>query len=79
MRQILNFIGTGGAFSSKYINNSAVYFTDFDKLILFDCGETVFHEILQRGILDGKLSRVDIVITHFHSDHVGSLGSLFKI
>lgn len=75
MRKILNFIGTGGAFSKKYINNSAYYFTK-DKLILFDCGETVFHEILNLGIIVENINRVDIIITHFHSDHVGSLGSL---
>ena len=75
MRKILNFIGTAGAFSKKNINNSAYYFTR-DKLILFDCGETVFHEILNLEIINENIKRIDIIITHFHSDHVGSLGSL---
>lgn len=75
MNSILNFIGTGGAFSKKYVNNSAYYLKN-DKLILFDCGETVFHEILKLDIINGAIKNVDIIITHFHSDHVGSLGSL---
>ena len=41
----LSFVGTGGAFSRKYPNNSAYYIVD-DKIILFDCGETVFSEII---------------------------------
>lgn len=72
---MLNFIGTGGAFSKHYVNNSAYYLIG-DKLVLFDCGETVFHELLKLGIIDEKISSLDIIITHFHSDHVGSLGSL---
>lgn len=76
MRQILKFIGTGGAFSSKYVNNSAYYYLKNDEILLFDCGETVFHEILKLDIITEKIKRIDIVITHFHSDHVGSLGSL---
>ena len=75
MKSILNFIGTGGAFSKKFINNSAYYLID-DKLVLFDCGETVFHEILCLDIINDNIKSVDIIITHFHSDHVGSLGSL---
>jgi len=75
MRTILNFIGTGGAFSKKNTNNSAYYLTR-DKLILFDCGETVFHQILKLGIISKNINSVDIIITHFHSDHAGSLGSL---
>lgn len=70
----LKFIGGGGAFSIKRVNNSAYYKYD-DKIILFDCGETVFHQILVLNILV-NVKHIDIIITHFHSDHVGSLGSL---
>lgn len=76
MRQILKFIGTGGAFSTKYVNNSAYYYLKNDEILLFDSGETVFHEILKLNIINENIKRVDIIITHFHSDHVGSLGSL---
>lgn len=75
MESLLKFIGTGGAFSKKHINNSAYYIID-KKLILFDCGETVFHEIINLNIIDDRIKSIDIIITHFHSDHVGSLGSL---
>lgn len=76
MRKILNFIGTGGAFSTKYVNNSAYYYLKEDEILLLDCGETVFHKILKLNIITNNIKRVDIAITHFHSDHVGSLGSL---
>lgn len=75
MDSMLNFIGTGGAFSNKYVNNSAYYLLN-NKLVLFDCGETVFHEILKLDIINDNINCIDIIITHFHSDHVGSLGSL---
>lgn len=75
MKKMLKFIGTGGAFSEHYVNNSAYYLIG-SKLVLFDCGETVFHEILKLGIINENINSIDIIITHFHSDHVGSLGSL---
>ena len=75
MNRELKFIGTGGAFSKNHINNSAYYQMD-DKLVLFDCGETVFHELLNLEIINESIKKIDIIITHFHSDHVGSLGSL---
>lgn len=71
----LKFIGTGGCFSTKNINNSA-YIKQDGNFILFDCGETVFHEIIKRNIITDDIKNVDIIITHFHSDHVGSLPSL---
>lgn len=70
----LTFIGTGGAFSKKYVNNSA-YYIHKNKIILFDCGETVFSEIIKNDILL-NIKYIDIIITHFHSDHVGSIGTL---
>lgn len=71
----LNFIGTGGCFSKNNTNNSA-YLNENGHIILFDCGETVFHQILNLNIIDENIKRIDIIITHFHADHVGSLGSL---
>ena len=70
----LNFLGRGAAFNTKEGNNSA-YFIDNNQLFLIDCGESVFERIRESGILD-KIEKINIMITHTHSDHVGSLGSL---
>ncbi len=75
MKNKLKFIGTGGCFSKVNINNSA-YLNENGHMILFDCGETVFHQILKDDVINENVSRIDIIITHFHADHVGSLGSL---
>ena len=69
----LNFLGRGGAFNTKEGNNAA-YFVENNELFLIDCGETVF-ERLNNGFLSG-LDGINVMITHTHSDHVGSLGSL---
>lgn len=75
MKNRLRFIGTGGCFSKKNINNAA-YLNENGHLILFDCGETIFHQILKEDIINESINRIDVIITHFHADHVGSLGSL---
>ena len=70
----LKFLGRGSAFNIKEGNTSA-YLKENETLLLIDCGETVFKEILDRNLLDG-VKDVHILITHLHSDHVGSLSSL---
>jgi len=70
---MLNFIGNGSAFSTR-VNNSA-YYKDGDTMLLVDCGETVFQEILKRNLLDG-VKNLLVLITHSHSDHCGSLSGL---
>jgi ribonuclease BN (tRNA processing enzyme) len=75
MRKVLTFIGTGSAFSKENLSNSAYYLKE-DKLVLFDCGETIFHEIRKLNLINEKIKKIDIIITHLHSDHSGSLGSL---
>lgn len=70
----LKFLGNNGSFSLG--NNNAAYYILNDILIIFDCGETVFKEIKKRDLICDRIKRIDIIITHFHSDHVGSLGSL---
>lgn len=72
---ILNFLGLGSAFFPELKNTSAYYETE-DTLYLFDCGETVFEEVLRRGLINKK--NIKILITHTHCDHVGSLGSLLS-
>lgn len=72
---ILNFLGLGSAFFPELKNTSAYYETE-DTLYLFDCGETVFEEVLRRNLINKK--NIKILITHTHCDHVGSLGSLLS-
>lgn len=69
----LSFLGNGNAFSKTRGNNSA-YMEMGKELIIIDCGEDVFHKILNKGLFENK-SRVHFFITHLHSDHVGSLPS----
>ena len=70
----LLFLGRGSAFNTSEGNNSA-YFIDKNELFLIDCGESIFERIIERNLLDG-VSCVNVMITHTHSDHVGSIGSL---
>lgn len=70
----LKFLGRGAAFNPKEGNNSA-FFVDNNRLFLIDCGETVFGKLYQHKFLD-RFNEINILITHTHSDHVGSLGSL---
>ena len=73
---MLKFIGIGSCFNSKYGNTSAYYFDEAEQsLFLIDCGETVFSELDKRGMLK-MLKDITVLITHLHSDHIGSLPSL---
>ena len=67
-------MGRGAGFNPAEGSTSA-FFIDNTKMFLIDCGESVFKTILERKILD-TVSELNIFITHTHSDHVGSLGSL---
>ena len=70
----LIFLGRGAGFNPKEGSTSA-YFIDNEEMFLIDCGESVFKTIIQHQILD-RVKALNIMITHTHADHVGSLGSL---
>lgn len=71
---MLKFIGTGSAFNSEMTNTSA-YLKDGQNLLIIDSGETAFARMKQLNLFD-EVKNVYIIITHMHSDHVGSLGTL---
>lgn len=72
--QTLKFLGRGSAFNTKEGNTSA-YIKEGSHLLLIDCGENIFDRIMSKKLLDG-VDKVDVLITHLNSDHVGSLSSL---
>ena len=71
----LTFLGRGAGFFPAE-GSTASYFLDKGELFLIDSGESVFGALLDKKILD-SVSTLNVLITHTHSDHVGSLGSLF--
>ncbi len=70
----LKFIGRGAAFNPKEGNNSS-YFIENNQLFLIDCGESVYERLVESGLLESAPT-INLMITHTHSDHIGSLGSL---
>ena len=70
----LTFLGRGSAFNPPEGNTSA-YWREDDRLLLLDCGESVFASLYRTGILN-QVHEVWIAVSHFHSDHCGSLGTL---
>lgn len=70
----LQFLGLGSAFYTERGNTSA-YLREGEKLLLLDCGESVFRSLTERQLLDG-VKTVYAAISHTHTDHCGSLGSL---
>lgn len=72
----LKFLGAGSAFNPS-MGNSNAYFTLGKSFCLLDCGETAFNQIWNMFSYVSS-EEVVVFITHLHSDHVGSLGSLIS-
>jgi len=70
----LTFLGRGAGFYPAEGSTSA-YFLDKGELFLIDSGESIFKTLLDKKVLD-SVSALNLFITHTHSDHTGSLGSL---
>jgi len=71
---MLKFIGSGSCFNVTLGNNSA-YIKEDDNLLLIDCGGDVFSKIVKKNILK-DVNDITVLITHLHSDHIGSLADL---
>lgn len=69
----LTFLGRGAAFNPLE-GNTAAYWREGRRLLLLDCGETVFRELIRGRLLD-EAEDIYIAVSHLHSDHCGSLGS----
>jgi ribonuclease BN (tRNA processing enzyme) len=73
---MFEFIGNGSCFNTKAGNTACYYYDEETKSILFiDCGESTFERIMEMELLK-NVRNIDILITHLHSDHIGSLPSL---
>ena len=72
--KILKFIGIGSCFNYKMGNTSA-YYKNGNSMLLIDCGESVFAKLCKLKILN-DIEELTILITHLHSDHVGSLSTV---
>ena len=70
----LNFTGRGAAFNVKEGNTNA-FFIENEKLFLVDCGETMFASLVKKNILS-QVKEIYVLVSHTHSDHCGSLGSV---
>ncbi|AII27997.1 metal-dependent hydrolase [Bacillus phage Bobb] len=71
---MLQFIGCGSAFNTELGNNGA-FIKDQGVLLLIDCGSSTFGRLKQSGMLE-DVRNIEVLVTHTHPDHVGSLGDL---
>lgn len=68
----LTFLGKDSGFGKH--NNSA-YIENEKKLIIIDCGFTIFEQIKEKFDFN-KYDDIEIIITHLHNDHAGSLSQI---
>ena len=70
----INFLGIGSAWNINEDNTSA-YIKKDSKMILIDCGESIARKIIKEDLLF-DINELYILISHTHSDHIGSIGTL---
>lgn len=68
----LTFLGSDAGFGD---NNNSAYMEQDKKLIIIDCGITIFNNIKHKFDFN-KYEEISIIITHLHNDHAGSLSQL---
>jgi len=68
----LSFLGTDSGFGQ---NNNSAFIASDDELTIIDCGFTVFEKIIKKFDLK-KYKKINIIVTHLHNDHAGSLGQI---
>ncbi|MBQ7884802.1 MAG: MBL fold metallo-hydrolase [Clostridia bacterium] len=73
---MLKFIGTGSAFNTE-LGNTSAYIKEDKTLLLIDAGATAFARAKEIGLFD-EIEHVYVIITHMHTDHVGSLGNVIE-
>lgn len=69
-------LGFGSAFNSQEYGNNSWYFVRKNQVFMIDCGSTVFNTFKEKGL--DKYNSVNVIITHLHTDHIGSLGTLIE-
>lgn len=69
---VLKFLGSDSGFG---VNNNSAYIEEKEKLTIIDCGFTVFTQIKKKFDLN-KYKEINVIITHLHNDHAGSLSQL---
>jgi ribonuclease Z len=67
-------LGSSNAVPKIDQENSHLYIEGGDKRILVDCGDNALVSLQKKGIDPNTVT--DILLTHFHPDHVGSLPNL---
>ncbi len=72
----IKFLGTGAAYYPP-LGSTSAYFVAQKHLYLIDCGETVFSCLWSKDELK-ECEDVQVLITHLHADHIGSLGSFIS-
>lgn len=72
MKKAIKFLGKDSGFGKK---NTSAYAIVNNRLLLIDCGNTVFTQLQEKNLFDG-ISGIDVIITHMHGDHVGSFSQL---
>lgn len=56
-------------------NNNSAYFETNNQLYIIDCGFSVFSKIKNKFDFN-KYKSINIIITHLHNDHAGSLSQI---
>jgi ribonuclease Z len=72
----LNFIGTGSGRTSLNRFHSSLLFKSDEKSMLLDAGDSISRALLNQKLPFNNIT--DIIISHYHSDHVAGLPSLLS-